>query len=161
MRVFALAAMAGLLLLGGCSTMGDPAPSAATATPSLGALQPVAPAGASENGQAILDAAWSECTNLGYKSDLVLFDQCVQVFRNPAITFQQAVLLFPQRVASGAPAATSATTYQAPAEPPPVYSPPATGYGEISKVNGLPRTHYVSGYFRSNGTYVHPYYRSR
>jgi hypothetical protein len=34
-------------------------------------------------------------------------------------------------------------------------------YGEISTVNGLPRTHYVNGYYRSDGTYVRSYYRSR
>ena len=34
-------------------------------------------------------------------------------------------------------------------------------YGEISTVNGLPRTHYVNGYCRSDGTYVRSYYRSR
>ncbi len=35
------------------------------------------------------------------------------------------------------------------------------GYGEISKVNGLPRTNIVAGYYRSNGTYVRSYARSR
>lgn len=33
-------------------------------------------------------------------------------------------------------------------------------YGAISCVTGLPRTNYVRGYFRKNGTYVRPYYRS-
>jgi hypothetical protein len=33
-------------------------------------------------------------------------------------------------------------------------------YGEISAVNGLPRTHLVSGYYRRDGTYVRGYYRS-
>lgn len=33
-------------------------------------------------------------------------------------------------------------------------------YGAISCVTGLPRTNYVSGYYRKNGTYVRPYYRS-
>lgn len=33
-------------------------------------------------------------------------------------------------------------------------------YGVISNVTGLPRTTYVHGYFRKNGTYVQPYYRS-
>jgi hypothetical protein len=37
----------------------------------------------------------------------------------------------------------------------------AGGYGAISTVTGLARTEPVSGYFRSNGTYVRPYYRSR
>jgi hypothetical protein len=40
-------------------------------------------------------------------------------------------------------------------------APPATGYGMISTVTGLPRTNYVHGYMRKNGTYVRPYYRSR
>jgi hypothetical protein len=35
------------------------------------------------------------------------------------------------------------------------------GFGEISSENGLPRTNYVRGYCRDNGTYVQPYYRSR
>lgn len=47
-------------------------------------------------------------------------------------------------------------TYMAPA---PSYG--ATGYGAISTVTGLPRTTYVSGYYRKNGTYVKPYYRSK
>jgi hypothetical protein len=34
-------------------------------------------------------------------------------------------------------------------------------YGEISTVNGLPRTNLVSGYYRRDGTYVRGYYRSR
>jgi len=34
-------------------------------------------------------------------------------------------------------------------------------YGEISTVNGLPRTHYVNWYYRADGTYVRSYYRSR
>jgi hypothetical protein len=34
------------------------------------------------------------------------------------------------------------------------------GYGSISETTGLPRTEYVSGYTRSDGTYVDPYYRS-
>jgi len=34
-------------------------------------------------------------------------------------------------------------------------------YGVPSKVNGLPRNTYVSGYFRKDGTYVGPYTRSR
>ena len=33
-------------------------------------------------------------------------------------------------------------------------------YGVPSKVNGLPRNSYVSGYFRANGTWVNPYTRS-
>ena len=34
-------------------------------------------------------------------------------------------------------------------------------YGVPSEINGLPRNTYVSGYFRSNGTYVQPYTRSK
>jgi len=34
-------------------------------------------------------------------------------------------------------------------------------YGVPSIVNGLPRNSYVSGYYRSNGTYVKPYTRSK
>jgi len=34
-------------------------------------------------------------------------------------------------------------------------------YGVPSSVNGLPRNTYVSGYFKSNGTYVRPYTRSK
>lgn len=33
-------------------------------------------------------------------------------------------------------------------------------YGQLSTITGLPRTHWVSPYFRSTGTYVHGYYRS-
>jgi hypothetical protein len=35
-----------------------------------------------------------------------------------------------------------------------------SGYGAISKVTGLPRTHYVHDYYRSNGTHVRGYFRS-
>ncbi|QDC01722.1 hypothetical protein [Mesorhizobium sp. 8] len=38
---------------------------------------------------------------------------------------------------------------------------PATGYGAISTITNLPRTHYVSGYTRSDGVDVRPYYRSK
>ncbi len=34
-------------------------------------------------------------------------------------------------------------------------------YGSISCITGQPRTQYVGGYFRKNGTYVAPYYRSK
>jgi len=34
-------------------------------------------------------------------------------------------------------------------------------YGATSAATGLPRTTYVSGYTRKDGTYVRPYYRSR
>lgn len=63
---------------------------------------------------------------------------------------------------------TSTSTYR----PRSTYVPPAghyaapkcesTGcYGVISKTTGLPRTQYVSGYYRKDGTYVRPYYRSK
>lgn len=72
-------------------------------------------------------------------------------------------------VAATAPA----TTYQSTnATPTYSYVPPAAGasstkceslgcYGQISAVTGLPRTTYVHGYTRKDGTYVRPYYRSR
>jgi len=34
-------------------------------------------------------------------------------------------------------------------------------YGQISHTTGLPKTTYVNGYYRSNGTYVRGHYRSR
>jgi hypothetical protein len=34
-------------------------------------------------------------------------------------------------------------------------------YGATSCITGLPKTTYVSGYYRKNGTYVKPYYRSK
>lgn len=42
----------------------------------------------------------------------------------------------------------------------PIISPPGDGYGEISPRTGLPRTNYVHGYTRRDGTVVQPYYRS-
>lgn len=39
--------------------------------------------------------------------------------------------------------------------------PDATGYGVISQRTGKPRTQYVRGYTRKDGTRVKPYYRSR
>jgi hypothetical protein len=36
----------------------------------------------------------------------------------------------------------------------------ATGYGAISAITGNPRTSYVSGYTRQDGTRVNAYYRS-
>jgi hypothetical protein len=33
-------------------------------------------------------------------------------------------------------------------------------YGDISNINGLPKTTHVNGYFRSDGTYVRGHYRS-
>lgn len=51
------------------------------------------------------------------------------------------------------------------AYPAPSYSAPKCEslgcYGQISTTTGLPRTEYVSGYVRKDGTYVRPYYRSR
>jgi hypothetical protein len=38
--------------------------------------------------------------------------------------------------------------------------PNLTGYGQISNITALPKTVLVNGYFRSNGTYVRPHYRS-
>ena len=35
-----------------------------------------------------------------------------------------------------------------------------SGYGEISTITGRPKTVYVKGYYRKDGTYVQPYYRS-
>ncbi len=34
-------------------------------------------------------------------------------------------------------------------------------FGDVSKFNGLLKTNYVNGYYRSNGTYVRGHYRSR
>lgn len=34
-------------------------------------------------------------------------------------------------------------------------------YGDISNITGRPKTTYVRGYFRRNGTYVRSHYRSR
>ena len=33
-------------------------------------------------------------------------------------------------------------------------------YGDISNINGMPKTTHVNGYFRSDGTYVRGHYRS-
>lgn len=33
-------------------------------------------------------------------------------------------------------------------------------YGDISNINGMPKTNHVNGYFRSDGTYVRGHYRS-
>jgi hypothetical protein len=38
--------------------------------------------------------------------------------------------------------------------------PSYSGYGAISTTTGLPRTHWVNGYYRANGTYVNGYWRS-
>lgn len=64
----------------------------------------------------------------------------------------------------------SGYTYEYVATPPAAiydnyYSPPFVAengsyYGEISARTGLPRTNYVRGYYRADGTYVRSYYRS-
>lgn len=36
----------------------------------------------------------------------------------------------------------------------------ASGYGEISEKTGRPKTVHVNGYYRKDGTYVKPHYRS-
>jgi hypothetical protein len=36
----------------------------------------------------------------------------------------------------------------------------SSGYGEISATTGRPKTVHVKGYYRKNGTYVQPHYRS-
>ena len=43
----------------------------------------------------------------------------------------------------------------------PACSETGSCYGDISNVTGLPKTTFVPGYFRSNGTYVGSYFRSR
>jgi hypothetical protein len=40
-------------------------------------------------------------------------------------------------------------------------SSPPTGYGEISEKTGRPKTVSVKGYYRKDGTYVKPHYRSK
>ena len=39
-------------------------------------------------------------------------------------------------------------------------NPPGVGCGEVSATTGRVRDQYVSGYYRRDGTYVRPYYRS-
>lgn len=63
------------------------------------------------------------------------------------------------------PPATSSSSYQRPIPVPPIIGTPACSesgscYGDISSITGLPKTTYVSGYYRKNGTYVRSYYRS-
>ncbi len=43
----------------------------------------------------------------------------------------------------------------------PRYAENGSYYGQISTITHLPRTIYVSGYYRQNGTYVRSHYRSR
>ena len=77
------------------------------------------------------------------------------------------------RVSSGATAAvpvqpsavqTTAPTWQPVVAPPPSSvrgcSESGSCYGDISTLTGQPKTTYVRGYFRRNGTYVRSYYRS-
>jgi hypothetical protein len=33
-------------------------------------------------------------------------------------------------------------------------------YGDVSNINGMPKTNHVNGYFRRDGTYVRGHYRS-
>jgi hypothetical protein len=54
---------------------------------------------------------------------------------------------------------TAATT--PPAQSSPACSESGSCYGDISERTGLPKTTYVPGYFRKNGTYVRSYYRSK
>jgi hypothetical protein len=60
-----------------------------------------------------------------------------------------------QAPAYQAPKISSAPVYQAPS-----YTAPAQGYGQISPTTDQPRTDYVHGYTRADGTVVQPYYRS-
>lgn len=51
----------------------------------------------------------------------------------------------------------------APAPVPPIGSGCAENgscYGDISNINGMPKTNHVNGYFRRDGTYVRGHYRS-
>jgi hypothetical protein len=61
------------------------------------------------------------------------------------------------------PAPSTAAPYAVPV--PQTLAPPCseTGscYGDISERTGLPKTTFVHGYLRSDGTYVGSYYRSR
>jgi hypothetical protein len=53
-----------------------------------------------------------------------------------------------------------ASTHAAPTYTPPACSESGSCYGDISDVTGLPKTVYVHGYYRRDGTYVRSYYRS-
>lgn len=65
----------------------------------------------------------------------------------------------PQEVA---PIATPLPRSSIPVYPSAVQTRPSlSAYGEISTTTGLPKTVPVSGYFRKDGTYVRPHYRSR
>lgn len=72
----------------------------------------------------------------------------------------------PTVLATAEPApATSSSSYQRPTPAPPVIGTPACSesgscYGDISSITGLPKTTFVNGYYRKNGTYVRSYYRS-
>jgi hypothetical protein len=61
---------------------------------------------------------------------------------------------------AGVGAANASTYYPTyPSYTYPSYTYPSY-YGQLSRYTGLPRTYYVHPYFRSNGTYVHSYWRS-
>jgi hypothetical protein len=80
----------------------------------------------------------------------------------PAVT-SPTVTLPAQPLPAPAPLASPTPAQPVPSAAAPVSvsaAPAASGYGEISKTTGLPRTDYVSGYTRKDGTHVAPYYRS-
>lgn len=86
----------------------------------------------------------------------------VAEFERPAAAVQSRQLTGPSEVA-GPPLPFSYAESEG-VQPPSIY-PPAVAengsyYGEISERTGLPRTNYVNGYYRRNGTYVQSYYRS-
>jgi len=56
----------------------------------------------------------------------------------------------------------SSSYYECPANTynPTTYDYSDNGYMEVSETTGRLRTHYVSGYYRSDGTWVNGYYRS-
>lgn len=67
-----------------------------------------------------------------------------------------------ERVGGASPPAASLPLVQQP--PGPAYAPSCAEngscYGDISNVNGMPKTNHVNGYFRRDGTYVRGHYRS-
>lgn len=70
-------------------------------------------------------------------------------------TFANSTSIPPEQISgSSSPAPT----------PPPTIGPSCAEngscYGDISNINGMPKTNHVNGYFRSNGTYVRGHYRS-
>ena len=110
------------------------------------------------------------------RTDLEAGTTGAQVANSPEDTVTAAVDGGAPTVGATAPWKTypptrSASTYQA---PPYSYTPPVASYsstsskcegvgcyGVTSTVTGLPRTTYVRGYTRKDGTYVQPHYRSR